>query len=70
MIEILLIIYLLSFMGMLWAVFKHRHEFDTLNDLLSFSLFIVVPMLNTIMLLVLVWEWSKTVELRKAKNDS
>lgn len=69
MIEILLIIYLLSFLGMLWAGFKHRDMFDTLNDLLSFSLFVVVPMLNTIMLLTLGWEWSKTVELRKAEND-
>jgi hypothetical protein len=70
MLEIFLIIYLLSFLGMLWTGFKHRGMFDTLNDLFSFSLFVVVPMLNTIMLLIFVWEWSKTVELRKAKNDS
>ncbi len=69
MIGILLTIYLLSFLGMLCAGFKHRDMFVTLNDLLSFSLFVVVPMLNTVMLLALVWEWSKTVELRKAKND-
>jgi hypothetical protein len=53
---------------MLWAGFQNRDMFDTLNDLLSFSLFVVVPMLNTIMLLSFVWQWSKTVKLRKDKK--
>jgi hypothetical protein len=64
-----LIIYGLSFLGVLWVGFGIRDEFVALSDLIGFSLFMVVPMLNTIMLLTLGWEWSKTVKLRKYKND-